>query len=111
MISSRVATELTESKYEEIDVKAESEDEKERKGEAQYQEYESKSDDESEEEFNPETISSHERIAQARQTGEELSDVTRHLYQRMAVLLPMCNAAMLLNKSPASTSSHDDGIQ
>jgi len=49
--------------------------------------------------------------AQARQTGEELSDVTRHLYQRMAVLLAMGNAAMLLNRSPASTSSHDDGIQ
>merc|ERR1711892_408983 len=39
--------------------------------------------------------------AQARQTGEELSDVTRHLYQRMAaaVLLAMGNAAMLLNRS------------
>ena len=36
--------------------------------------------------------------AQARQTGEEVSDVTRHLYQRMAVLLAMGNAAMLLNR-------------
>ena len=44
--------------------------------------------------------------AQARQTGGEQSDVTRHLYQRMAVLLAMGNAAMLLSRSPDSISSH-----
>ena len=49
--------------------------------------------------------------AQARQTGGEQSDVTRHLYQRMAVLLAMGNAAMLLSRSPDSISSHHDGIQ
>ena len=38
------------------------------------------------------------------------SDVTRQLYQRMAVILAMENHAMLLNKSPASPSTHH-GIQ
>ena len=33
------------------------------------------------------------------------------LSEEMAVLLAMGFAAMLLNRSPASTSSHDDGIQ
>ena len=49
--------------------------------------------------------------AQARQTGEEQSEVTRHLYQRMAVLLAMGNAAMLLNRAPVSLSPIHDGIQ
>lgn len=39
------------------------------------------------------------------------SDVTRQLYQRMAVILAMENNAMLLNRSPASPSTHHDGIQ
>ena len=39
--------------------------------------------------------------AQARQTGVEQSEVTKHLYQRMGVLLALVNAAMLLNRSPA----------
>ena len=49
--------------------------------------------------------------AQARQTGVEQSEVTRHLYQRMAVLLAMGNAAMLLNRSPVCLSSVHDGVQ
>ena len=40
--------------------------------------------------------------AQARQTGEE---------QRMAVLLAMGNALMLLNRAPVSFSPIHDGIQ
>ena len=49
--------------------------------------------------------------AQARQTGVEQSEVTRHLYQRMAVLLAMGNAAMLLNRSPVCLSPVHDGVQ
>ena len=49
--------------------------------------------------------------AHARQTGMEQSEATRHLYQRMAVLFAMGNAAMLLNRSPAFPSPHQDGIQ
>jgi len=37
--------------------------------------------------------------AQARQTGKEQSDATRHLYQNLAVLLAKGNAALLLNRS------------
>ena len=39
--------------------------------------------------------------AQARQTGEEQSDATRHLYQKLAVLLAKGNAALLLTRLPA----------
>ena len=49
--------------------------------------------------------------AQARHTEGEQSDVTRHLYQRMAVLLAMGNAAMLLSRSTDSISPLHDGIQ
>ena len=49
--------------------------------------------------------------AQARQTGEEQSDATRHLYQKLAVLLAKGNAALLLNRFPAFPSPDIDGIQ
>ena len=49
--------------------------------------------------------------AQARQTGEEQSDATRHLIQKLAVLLAKDNAALLLNRFPAFPSPDIDGIQ
>ena len=39
--------------------------------------------------------------AQARQTGEEQSEATRHLYQKLSVLLARGNAALLLNRFPS----------
>ena len=49
--------------------------------------------------------------AQATQPGGEQSDVTRHLFQKMAVLLAMGNATKLLNRSPVSISPHHNCIQ
>ena len=46
----------------------------------------------------------------ARQTGGEESDVIRHLIQRVAVVLAKVNTAMILNRTPAYTSSHVDGV-
>ena len=42
--------------------------------------------------------------AQARQTGDEQTEVTRHLYQKMAVLLAMRNATLLVNRLPTFPS-------
>ena len=42
--------------------------------------------------------------AQARQTGDEQTEVTRHLYQKMAVLLVMGNATLLVNRLPTFPS-------
>jgi hypothetical protein len=49
--------------------------------------------------------------AQARQTGEEQSETTRHLYQKLAVLLAKGNAALLLNRIPTFPNPDIDGIQ
>ena len=48
--------------------------------------------------------------AQARHTGEELSDATRHLYQKMAVLLVKGNSALLNNRIPVFPSPEITGI-
>jgi hypothetical protein len=49
--------------------------------------------------------------AQARQTGEEQSEATRHLYQKLAVLLAKGNAALLLNRLPEFPSPDQNGIE
>jgi hypothetical protein len=48
--------------------------------------------------------------AQTRQTGEERSEVIRHLYQKLSVLLARGNAALLLNRFPTFPSSDIDGV-
>jgi hypothetical protein len=48
--------------------------------------------------------------AQARQTGEDQSEVTRHLYQKLSVLLARGNAALLLNRFPTFASPDIDGV-
>ena len=48
--------------------------------------------------------------AQARQTGEERSEVIRHLYQKLSVLLARGNAALLLNRFPTFPSPDIDGV-
>ena len=49
--------------------------------------------------------------AQARQTGEEQIDATRHLYQKLAVLLAKGNEALLLNRLPEFPSPDIDGVE
>ena len=49
--------------------------------------------------------------AQARQSGEEQSETTRHLYQKLAVLLARGNAALLLNRIPTFHNPDIDGVQ
>ena len=49
--------------------------------------------------------------AQARQTGEEQSEATRHLYQKLSVLLARGNAALLLNRFPNHASPDIDGVE
>ena len=49
--------------------------------------------------------------ALARNKGEDDSDVTRHLIQRIAVVLARLNSAMLLNRAPLNTPAHVDGIE
>ena len=49
--------------------------------------------------------------AQARQTGEEQSDATHHLYQKLAVLLTKGNAALLLNRLPEFPRPDIDGAE
>ena len=49
--------------------------------------------------------------ALARHTGEEESEKTRHLYQRLAVLLVRGNAALFLNRLPNHPSPVIDGTQ
>ena len=46
----------------------------------------------------------------ARQTAGEEGEVIRHLIQRVAVVLARVDAAMILNRRPAHTSSHVDGM-
>ena len=48
--------------------------------------------------------------AQARQTGEDRSETTRHLYQKLSVLLTRGNASLLLNRRPSFPSPETDGI-
>ena len=49
--------------------------------------------------------------AQARQTGEDQGVVTRHLYQRLSVLLTRGNAALLLNRLPTFARPDVDGVE
>ena len=49
--------------------------------------------------------------AQARQTGEDQGVVTRHLYQRLSVLLTRGNAALLLNRLPTFARPDMDGVE
>jgi hypothetical protein len=48
--------------------------------------------------------------AQARQTGVERSEVIRHLYQKLSVLLARGNTALLLNRFPTFPSPDIDGV-
>ena len=48
--------------------------------------------------------------AQASQTGEEQSETTRHLYQKLSLLLARGNAALLLNRFPTYASQDIDGV-
>ena len=52
--------------------------------------------------WHDETVAQVKKLAsaQARQTGEERSEVIRHLYQKLSVLLARGNAALLLNRFP-----------
>ena len=49
--------------------------------------------------------------AQARQTGEDQSTATRHLYQKLSVLLARGNAALLINRLPTFVSPDIDGVE
>ena len=49
--------------------------------------------------------------AQAWQTWEEQSEATRHLYQKLSVLLARGNAALLLNRFPTFASPDIDGVE
>ena len=48
--------------------------------------------------------------AQARQTREDRSETTRHLYQKLSVLLTRGNASLILNRRPSFPSPEIDGI-
>ena len=48
--------------------------------------------------------------AQARQTGEERSEVIRYLYQKLSVLLARENAALMLNRFPTFPSPDIVGV-
>ena len=47
--------------------------------------------------------------AQARNSGKEEEEATRHLFQRLGVLLVKCNAALLTNRIPSHSSPEIDG--
>ena len=47
--------------------------------------------------------------ALARHTGQEEEEKTRHLFQRLAVLLVKGNAALFLNRVPCHPSAIIDG--
>ena len=47
--------------------------------------------------------------ALARHTGQEEAEKTRHLFQRLAVLLAKGNAALFLNRLPSHPSALIDG--
>ncbi len=49
--------------------------------------------------------------AQARQTGEDQSTATRHLYQKLSVLLARGSAALLINRLPTFVSPDIDGVE
>ena len=49
--------------------------------------------------------------AQARHTGGDQSETTRHLSQRLSILLARGNAALILNRQPTFPSAAEDGIQ
>ena len=62
--------------------------------------------------WHEETVAQVKKLAsaQARQTGEDQSEVTRHLYRRLSVLLTRGNAALLLNRLPSFASPDVDGV-
>ena len=47
----------------------------------------------------------------ARQTAGKEGEVTRHLIQRVAVVLARLNTSMILNRKPLYTSSLIDGVE
>ena len=63
--------------------------------------------------WHEETVNQAKKLAsaQARQTGEDQSVVTRHLYQRLSVLLTRGNAALLLNRLPTFARPDVDGVE
>ena len=62
--------------------------------------------------WHDETVAQVKKLAsaQARQTGEDRSEVIRHLYQKLSVLLARGNAALLLNRFPTFPSPDIDGV-
>ena len=50
-------------------------------------------------------------LKKARQTGEDQSDTTRHLVQKLAVLLARGNASLLLNRMPSFSSPDITGVE
>ena len=63
--------------------------------------------------WHEETVNQVKKLAsaQARQTGEDQGVVTRHLYQRLSVLLTRGNAALLLNRLPTFARPDMDGVE
>ena len=49
--------------------------------------------------------------ALARQTGQEESTATAHLFQKLSVLLMKGNTALINNRQPGTVNSVVDGIQ
>ena len=49
--------------------------------------------------------------ALARNTGQDEADKTRHLFQRLAVLLVKGNSALFLNRMPSHPSPDIDGTE
>ena len=49
--------------------------------------------------------------ALARQTGQEESEATSHLFQKLSILLVKGNASLLLNRIPTFPDSHVDGVE
>ena len=49
--------------------------------------------------------------ALARHTGGEQSETTRHLCQRLAILLARGNSALILNRQPNFPTAAEDGVE
>ena len=49
--------------------------------------------------------------AQARHTGGDQSETTRHLSQRLSILLARGNAALILNRQPTFLTAAEDGVE
>ena len=61
--------------------------------------------------WHPQAISAFTRLGRqlARQTGREEDQTTRHLFQRLAILLMKGNAALILSRTPVFSPQEVDG--